>query len=75
MAEGRNVRSCRGYGRPPRVRPELAAGEDSRAMASLSDISAIADQKTRIDKYKELQARCFQLGQVDELKALIDHST
>lgn len=38
------------------------------------EITAIADQKTRIDKYKEAQAAFFQNGHVAELKALIDHS-
>ncbi|KAJ1620320.1 hypothetical protein T492DRAFT_1078888 [Pavlovales sp. CCMP2436] len=36
-------------------------------------ITSIADQKTRIDKYKELQATLFQHAQVAELNALIDH--
>jgi len=38
------------------------------------EITAIVDQKTRIDKYKEVQAAFFQGAQVDQLKALIDHS-
>lgn len=38
------------------------------------EITAIADQKARIDKYKEVQTAFFQGGQVAQLKALIDHS-
>jgi hypothetical protein len=38
------------------------------------EIASIADQKTRIDKYKELQATFVRNGQVAELQQLIDHS-
>lgn len=38
------------------------------------EIASIADQKTRIDRYKELQASLFQGGQVAELNELINHS-